>query len=83
MTKRKLEENWIIEQVKAAQALGCTQPELDLRHLFAMKFNVKLDWAYQLIRDVCQKNPHLHLEKVPVEYGDGTTHMEFEVTWRD
>ena len=86
MTKKELQEQWLIEQCKATQAEGGTEPEIDLRYGLAKEFNIKLEWAYQLLRDICEKNPHLHREKVPVYYGSGENEymrMEYEITWRE
>jgi hypothetical protein len=83
MTKRELQEKWIIEQVKATQVLGCTQPEIDLRYALVQEFHIKPEWAYQLIKELCEKNPQLHREKVTVGYYGDAKGKEFEITWRE
>jgi hypothetical protein len=83
--KRQEQEQWLIDYVKNDQADGCTTSEIDLRYDMAVRFNIRIDWAYELVRKIVAKYPQLHLEKVLVEYGDGKgrVHPATEITWRD
>ena len=76
-------DDWLIAYVKAIQADGCTTPEIDARAAMAIEFGISENWAYELIRQIVQRYPQFHLEKVGIMYGDGKTHPEWELTWRD
>jgi hypothetical protein len=78
--------NWLVQYVKDNQegnftAPNITTPEENVRAAMMDHFGISNDWAYEQIRAIVRQNPHLHLEKVSIEFGDGTKHLLWQLVW--